>query len=111
MMLHAMGRFTDMEQRARAFLKSFAGAPLLCEFLGLALAGQHRYNDALHYFQRAARSDPEDAQFWENLGNCQLQTGDAAEAERSLGRSLTLEPRSVSGQTALATALYLLRRF
>jgi len=110
MMLHATGRFTDMEQRARVFLKSFAGAPVLCEFLGLALAGQRRYTDALHYFQRAARSDPDDAQFWENLALCQVQTGDLAEAERSLRRSLTLEPRSTHALTALADVLLTRKR-
>jgi protein O-GlcNAc transferase len=111
MMLHAMGRFTDMEQRARVFLKSFAGAPILCEFLGLALAGQHRYNDALSYFQRAARGEPDDAQFWQNLASCQLQMGDVEEAERSLRRALTLEPGSAGTLTTLAGALYTLKRF
>jgi protein O-GlcNAc transferase len=110
MMLHAMGRFTDMEQRARGFLKSFSGAPILCEFLGLALAGQHRYNDALSYFQRAARGAPDDAQFWENLASCQLQMGDLAEAERSLRRALTLEPGSVSTLSTLASVLCSLKR-
>ena len=110
MMLHAMGRFTDMEQRARVFLKSFAGAPILCEFLGLALAGQHRYNDALSFFQRAARGDPDDPQFWENLANCQLQIGDLAETERSLRQALTLDSGSARALTALAGVLCSLKR-
>jgi protein O-GlcNAc transferase len=110
MMLHAMGRFTDMEQRARVFLKSFSGAPVLFEFLGMALAGQHRYNDALNYFQRAARSAPDDAQFWENLASCQVQIGDFAEAERSFKRALTLEPKSITALATLAGVLHTLNR-
>jgi len=110
MMLHAMGRFTDMEQRARVFLKSFAGAPILCELLGLALAGQHRYNDALSFFQRAARGDPNDPQFWENLAHCQLQIGDLAETERSLRQALTLDSGSARALTALAGVLCSLKR-
>jgi protein O-GlcNAc transferase len=110
MMLHAMGRFTDMEQRARVFLKSFAGAPILCEFLGLALAGQHRYNDALSFFQRAARGDPDDPQFWENLANCQLQIGDLAETESSLRQALALDSSSIRALTALAGVLCSLKR-
>jgi len=110
MMLHAMGRFTDMEQRARVFLKSFAGAPILCEFLGLALAGQHRYNDALSFFQRAARGDPNDPQFWENLALCQFQIGDLAETERSLRQALTLDSGSARTLTALADVLCSLKR-
>src|SRR5438067_1015633 len=110
MMLHAMGRFTDMEQRARAFLKSFAGAPILCEFLGLALAGQHRYNDALSFFQRAARGDPNDSQFWENLALCQLQIGELGEAEKSLRQALSLEAGSARTLTTLADVLFSLKR-
>ena len=49
MMLHAMGRFTDMEQRARAFLKSFAGAPILVLNTIGARTGQPR-TATLGYF-------------------------------------------------------------
>ena len=89
--LYSGGRFADMEQRAKAVLKSFAGTPVLRELLGLALAAQRRFSEALPHFERAARDHPDDPQFWDNLALCQCELKDYEPAERSLRKSLALQ--------------------
>src|SRR5215470_15919552 len=108
--LHGLGRFADMEQRAKAVLKSFAGTPVLRELLGLALAAQRRFSEALPHLERAARDLPEDPQFWDNLALCQCELKDYAPAERSLRKSLALQPASIGTLVALGRVLHLCKR-
>ena len=107
--LHGLGRFADMEQHAKAVLKSFAGSPVLRELLGLALASQRRFSEALPHFERAARDLPEDPQFWNNLALCQCELKDYAPAEQSLRKSLALQPGSIGTLVALGRVLHLRR--
>jgi protein O-GlcNAc transferase len=108
--LHGLGRFADMERRAKAVLKSFAGSPVLRELLGLALASQRRFFEALPHFERAARDLPGDPQFWDNLALCQCELKDYAPAEQSLRKSLALQPASIGALVALGRVLHLSKR-
>ena len=108
--LHGLGRFADMEQRAKAVLKSFAGSPVLRELLGLALASQRRFSEALPHFERAARDLPQDPQFWDNLALCQCELKAYAPAEQSLRKSLALQPASIGTLVALGRVLHLSKR-
>jgi predicted O-linked N-acetylglucosamine transferase (SPINDLY family) len=108
--LYSVGRFADMEQRAKAVLKSFAGTPVLRELLGLALASQRRFSEALPHFERAARDHPDDPQFWDNLALCQCELKDYEPAERSLRKSLALQPASIGTLVALGRVLHLRKR-
>ena len=110
MALHGVGRFADMEQRARTLLKSFPGTPVLYELHGLALAAQHRYADALAPLQRAVRGHPGEAQFWQNLALCQIQLKIFADAEQSLREAVKLQPGAVDTMAALAEVLQALGR-
>jgi predicted O-linked N-acetylglucosamine transferase (SPINDLY family) len=108
--LHAAGRLRELEQGARAASRRFPRAPILRELLGIALCGQERHGEALPLLEEAARAQPEDALFWENLGLCQRRLGDYEQAARSLERSLALRPRSVEALNALASTLRSLGR-
>ena len=108
--LHGLGRFADMERRAKSVLKSFAGSPVLRELLGLALASQRRFSEALPHFERAARDLPGDPQFWDNLALCQCELKDYAPAEQSLRKSLALQPASIGALVALGRVLHLSNR-
>src|SRR5262245_18031610 len=108
--LYSLGRFADMEQRAKAVLKSFAGTPVLRELLGLALVAQRRFSEALPHFERAARDHPGDPQFWDNLALCQCELKDYEPAERSLRKSLALQPASIGSLVALGRVLHLRKR-
>jgi protein O-GlcNAc transferase len=108
--LYGLGRFAEMEQRAKAVLKSFAGTPVLRELLGLALAAQRRFSEALPHFERAARDHPGDPQFWDNLALCQCELKDYEAAERSLRKSLALQPAAIGTLVALGRVLHLRMR-
>ena len=47
MALHAMGRFAEMEARARAAIKTASSSAILHEMLGIALCAQRRFEEAL----------------------------------------------------------------
>ena len=111
MTLHAMGRYAEMENRARGLLESTPGLAVLHELLGMALAAQQRHGDALASFKAAVRDAPNDPQFWENLGLCQRQLEQLADAEASLRRALALRPRSVETLNALGSVLRTSGRF
>src|SRR5215813_5936504 len=108
--LHSLGRYADIEARAREALKSFAGTAILRQLLGVALAAQGRFADALPQFERAAHENPGDPQFWNNLALCQCELKQYAAAEQSLRRSLALQPYSIEALVALGRVLHLLKR-
>jgi predicted O-linked N-acetylglucosamine transferase (SPINDLY family) len=108
--LNQFGRHSEMEERAKALLKRFPGTPVLRELLGMALAAQQRYADALPYFQRAVRDQPEDPLFWDNLAFCQIQLGDLSAAEADLREATARHPGSVSTWGMLANTLLSLDR-
>ncbi|MEA2990923.1 MAG: hypothetical protein QOG83_3634 [Alphaproteobacteria bacterium] len=108
--LFAGGRYAQSEQRARVLLQAFPASPIVCELLGMALAAQNRFADALPFLTQAAARGPGDPQFWENLGQCQRQLKQFAQAETSFRRVLALRPRSVVSLDALAEVLHALRR-
>jgi predicted O-linked N-acetylglucosamine transferase (SPINDLY family) len=108
--LFGMGRFADVEQRARTALRSFPDTPIVCELLGMALGAQYRYRDALIFLDQAIRGEPNDPQFWENLGQCQRQLNQLEAAENSLRRALALRPGWTDTLQALAEVLRALGR-
>jgi protein O-GlcNAc transferase len=110
MTLFGSGRLADMEQRARAALRSNPTSPILCELLGMALGAQYRYRDALVFLKRAVRGESNDPQFWENLGQCQRQLNQFDPAENSLRRALALRPGWPDTLQALVEVLRALGR-
>lgn len=104
--LNEFGRHAEMEARATSLLKSFSGVPVLRELLGIALAAQQRFADALPHLQRAVRDDPGDPFFWDNLALCQLQLGELDPAEATLHAATARHPGSVSTWGALANLLF-----
>ncbi len=103
--LHATGRFTDMERKARAALKSAPDAAILSELLGIALTAQRRHSEALPHLALATKRTPTDAQFNENLGLCYVELKQYDKAEAALRQSLALRPRSIHSLNALGVAL------
>ena len=108
--LFGAGRFADMERHARTALGTFPDSAILSELVGIAMTAQYRHREALVFLERAVELDASDAQFWENLGLCQLQLRQFAAAETSLRRALGLDPHAVPSLAALAAALTALGR-
>ena len=110
MALHAMGRFAEMEARARAAIKTASSQAILHEMLGIALSAQRRYEEALGPLRKAAARQPQDAQFHENLALCQRQLKQYEAAADSLRKSLQCRPASVETLAALGSVLRSLQR-
>src|SRR6266404_664598 len=110
MALHAMGRFAEMETRARAAIKTASSSAILHEMLGIALCAQRRFEEALGSLRKAVVRQPQDAQFHENLALCQRQLKQYEAAAESLKKSLQLRPASVETLASLGSVLRLLRR-
>ena len=99
-----------MERHARDALSAFPDSAILSELVGIAMTAQYRHREALAFLERAVALDAGDAQFWENLGLCQLQLRQLAAAETSLRRGLAIDPRAVPALAALASVLQALGR-
>jgi protein O-GlcNAc transferase len=110
MALHAMGRFAEMEARARTAIKTASSSAILHEMLGIALCAQRRFEEALGSLRKAVVRQPQDAQFHENLALCQRQLKQYEAAAESLRKSLQLRPAAVETLAALGSVLRLLRR-
>jgi protein O-GlcNAc transferase len=110
MALHAMGRFTEMEARARAAIKTASSSAILHEMLGIALCAQRRFEEALGPLRKAVVRQPQDAQLHENLALCQRHLKQYEAAADSLRKSLQLRPASVETLAALGSVLRSLRR-
>jgi protein O-GlcNAc transferase len=110
MALHAMGRFAEMEARARAAIKTASNSAILHEMLGIALCAQRRFEEALGSLRNAVARQPQDAQFHENLALCQRHLKQYEAAAESLRKSMQLRPHSVETLAALGSVLRSLRR-
>ena len=110
MALHAMGRFAEMEARARAAIKTASSSAILHEMLCIALCAQRRFEEALGSLRKAVVRQPQDAQFRENLALCQRQLKQYEAAAKSLRKSLQLRPASVETLASLGSVLRSLRR-
>src|SRR5438045_9523004 len=88
--LHASRQVARMQSRRRDLLDGGDRSAIVHELLGMALAAQNRYADALASLRNAVEIAPDDAQFRENLALCQRQLGQFVEAEANLRKSLAL---------------------
>ncbi|MBW1785256.1 MAG: tetratricopeptide repeat protein [Deltaproteobacteria bacterium] len=92
--------------RAEALLREVAAShPDLYDAaysLGLLLAEREKYEEAVHYLERAAKGMPRHARAHYNLGLLRQYLGNDAGAEISLRQALEVEPASMDFLYALA---------
>lgn len=81
----------------RALDRFVAAAPdgSAASLAGLLLADEGRFEEARMRFRQAVDSDPENAQYWFNLGQSHITLADHAAAADSFSRAAQLEPSSV----------------
>src|SRR6266446_3262471 len=92
MALHAMGRFAEMEARARAAIKTASSSAILHEMLGIALCAQRRFEEAEVVLRQALALAPRHLQTLCVLGNVLCELGNDAEAETSYREAIALDP-------------------
>ena len=73
--------------------------------LGVALARDGKFADALAAFQQATTGDEQEPDYWVNLGLLQLRSQKPDAAVAPLRRALELQPADAEARTLLALAL------
>ena len=66
--------------------------------LGLALHWQEKYDDALAYFLHAVEFNPDNAPYWDMVGNAWLELNDLENAKKAFERAIGLDPSLASAQ-------------
>ena len=73
--------------------------------LGVALANQHRYDEAIEHYSEALRIQPRSPKAWNNLGLSLVATHRMEEGINAYRNALHLEPAYAEAHNNLATAL------
>lgn len=105
-----VGEYRKAEIVIRQMLAAGADLPVVSARLGITLARQGKWNDALPAFEEAVRGDPQLAEAHYELGNALLELGLPGEALIRLERALALEPGHAGAHNALGVALRALGR-
>ena len=84
-----LGKLTDAEHCFRQNLRLTASSYFN---LGLALHRQERYDEALVNFLHAVELVPDDAEYWDLIGNAWLELDDLKKAQEALERSVAIDP-------------------
>ena len=101
-----VGALTDEAMRAdQAALTIAPDYPAALNGLGLLAIDQHRVDDAVTAFERAAALDSGNASDWANLGNARRGAGDRAGAERAYRRALEADARTADAANGLGVLL------
>ena len=100
------GRLPELEQTCRAILSQHPEHPQAMQLLGVALAGQGRFDDAIEILAEAVRQRPAAPQAHHNLAKTLADCGRGDEAIDAYRRAIQLRPAYVQAHTNLAIALH-----
>ncbi|HSZ57982.1 MAG TPA: tetratricopeptide repeat protein [Tepidisphaeraceae bacterium] len=100
------GRLPELEQTCRAILSQHPEHPQAMQLLGVALAGQGRFDDAIEILAEAVRQRPAAPQAHYNLAKTLADCGRGDEAIDAYRRAIQLRPAYVQAHTNLAIALH-----
>ena len=99
------GQLPQAETTAKILLRSFPGAFILYNILGVAQEGQGKYSDAVNSYRNALEIDPNVAEIHFNLGVVRGHLGLAEEALSSYRKALSLKPNLTPAWFNLGFAL------
>jgi DNA-binding winged helix-turn-helix (wHTH) protein/tetratricopeptide (TPR) repeat protein len=96
----------NAERQFRRILNFYPDDSITRQWLGLLLAEQGRFTEAIEQAAQAAQSSPDSAGTRGNLATVLLFAGRRAQAAAEARRSLELDPRSVRARWVLANSLF-----
>lgn len=99
------GRWTELEQAARAMAHSHPGSALAWKALGLSLHRQGKLDEALQPTQQAAKLAPQDPECLNNLGALLSEGEHLQHAEACFRRALQLQAHHIPALENLITLL------
>jgi tetratricopeptide (TPR) repeat protein len=103
----------DLASAEREWLEAFRERPdnaILLEDLGLLCAKQKRTQEAIDYFERAIRRQPNYMHAYLTFGNFYKELGQPADAEAQYRLAVRLTPLSIQARNALGELLYTVGR-
>lgn len=69
--------------------------------LGLSYFRKNLYEEALNYYIKSLKYNPNNATVWSNMGTCYFNTGKTEEAEKAYKKAVLLNPRLVDAHRNL----------
>ncbi len=105
------GQLLEVENRARRLAKKFPRSYMVFNILGVALAGQEKFDKAIASYQRALKVKPDYADALNNLANALNNTGKFDEAIANYERALKINPDYPDAHFNFANSLRNLGKF
>ena len=90
--LKSLGRIEELAQLVDRLTDTHINSPWELASLGLLLTELGRREEALGYYEKAAKLQPEDSRHFYNIANLQRTLGMLGEAERNFTRAIDLAP-------------------
>lgn len=103
--LLSSGRFAEVEQGAKVLLKSYPGALMLHNLLGIAFEKQYKYADAAASYRQVLAIQPNIAEIHFNLGVALDNLGKTEEAISSYRKAVSFKPDLAVANFNLGIAL------
>jgi uncharacterized protein (TIGR02466 family) len=103
--LYNAGQFLQTELSAKSLLKSYPGALIIHNVLGVALEGQRKFDEAASWYRKALSLNPGLAELHFNLGVVLGHLGKVEDAIASYKRAVALKPNLTVAHFNLGTLL------
>ena len=103
--LYNAGQLAQAELTAKSMLKSYPGALIVYNVLGVALEGQRKFEEAATWYRKALSLNPGLAELHFNLGVALSNLGRFDDAITSYKRAASLKPGLAVVHFNLGTAL------
>lgn len=104
--LCSQGDFQRAEEVCTRLLGSNSADPDAQHLLGQIMYQQGKLESAINHFQKAAKTKPDDAQIFYNLGVALQDIGDFSKAEANYQRAVSLQPSDAEFLNSLGAVLY-----
>ena len=104
--LHNEGKLAEAENLYRQILEAVPDNPIILNLLGLIKKKKNLHHQAIEYFMRAIKQNPNVAEYFFNLAWSEERCGKYAEAIKDYSQALKMQPNIKEGYNALGN-LYL----
>ncbi len=108
---HVSGDFNSACNVYFEILKLDPNSASVCSNLGAALVRMNRFQEAIHYCDKAIALDPQDADPYHNRGTAFLEIKEYSKAIDSYNRAITLNPKHANAYTSRGAAFHQLKQY
>ena len=108
--LYQAGRLSEVEKKSREFLIPFPASVAIRNFLGAALKGQGKLEQALEVFDRIISLKPDIAEAYNNRGIVLRELGRFEDAVKDYEKAISLQPAYAEAHNNRGVALHDLGR-